>query len=212
MSLIAKDSGGMEIEKLEPGVYLATSQAIIDLGMQNSEKFNKTQRKFMMIWKIIGEDIEINGERQARTMHKEYTYSLHEKSSLRKDLQAWRGKPFTEEELKEFPLTKILNVSCQLQIIQEEKNGKTYNSIAGIMSLSKGMSQTKIDDIYIFDLESSDTFKDWNKIPKWIKEKIKKAENYQDSGLKDYIDEIEGKEIENESNVNSTIADDDLPF
>ena len=138
MSMIASDNIGQPIPKLEGGVYTAISSAIIDLGNQTSEKFQKTQRKFMMLWNIVGEVVEVNGEILPRTMSKEYSFSLNEKSTLRKDLQAWRGKVFTEEELKGFNLLNILNKACQLQIILEEKNNRQYNNIASIMALQKG--------------------------------------------------------------------------
>ena len=36
------------------------------------------------------------------TINKSYTVSLHDKASLRKDLAAWRGKDFSDEEAKGF--------------------------------------------------------------------------------------------------------------
>ena len=183
MSMVASDNGGITIPKLEGGVYTAVSSAIIDIGLQTSEKFGNTQRKFMMIWTILGEEIEINGEKLPRTMSKEYSFSLHEKSSLRKDLQSWRGQVFTEEELQGFNLLNILNKPCQLQIILEEKNGKQYNNIAGIMSLPKGTTVETLDNTYHFDIEDASTYNNWEKIPGWIQERIKKADNYVGSDL-----------------------------
>lgn len=74
-------------------------------------------------------------------MAKFYTLSLSEKANLRKDLQAWRGKPFTTEELKGFDVDKLVNANCLLSIIHEEKEGKTKAKISAIMSLPKGMQQ-----------------------------------------------------------------------
>lgn len=221
MSMIASDNGGQTIEKLENGVYTATSSAIIDLGLQRNEQFGKTQRKFMMIWDIIGEDVEINGEKQPRTISKEYSFSLHEKSALRKDLQAWRGKPFSDEELQGFNILTVLNKSCQLQIILEEKNNKRYNNIAGIMSLPKGTQITGLDNTYYFDMEEPETWENFIKIPNWIQEKIKKAENLESTGFDKYIKEYDemikeqqGKQEENNASTNTEIIapDDDLPF
>lgn len=191
MSMIASDNGGQTIEKLENGVYTATSSAMIDLGQQKNEQFGKVQRKFMMIWTIIGEEIEINGEKQPRTISKEYSFSLNEKSTLRKDLQAWRGIPFKEEELQGYDLTRILNKACQLQIILEEKNKKKYNNIAGIMSLSKGMKVDGLDDTYYFDMTNPETWENYCRIPNWIQEKIKKAENLESTGFDKYIKEYD---------------------
>lgn len=211
MSMIASDNGGQIIPKLEGGVYTAISSAIIDLGNQTSEKFQKTQRKFMMLWNIVGEVIEVNGENLPRTMSKEYSFSLNEKSTLRKDLQAWRGKIFTEEELQGFNLLNILNKPCQLQVLLEEKNGKQYNNIASIMALPKGSQVEELSNTYHFDIEDEETYTNWERIPNWIQERIKKADNYIDSTLEKYVLEYENnvKEVKTDSELS---ADDDLPF
>ena len=219
MSMMAKDSGNANIEKLENGVYTAVSSMLIDLGLQENTKFGKVQRKMMVIWELLDETIEINGEKLPRTISKEYSFSLHEKSGLRKDLQAWRGKPFTEEELQGFDLTAILNVPCQLQIILEERNGNKYNNIASIMALPKGMTIAKLESTCHFDLEDTQTWKNWNKIPNWIQEKIKKANNYESSGLMQQVKIMEENKTNNQENngiVNNNLTpiapDDDLPF
>ena len=77
MSMIAKSTGSANIDKLESGVYTAVSYALIDLGLQKNEKFDKTQRKFRLIWNILDEYVEVNGEKLARTMSKEYSFSKH---------------------------------------------------------------------------------------------------------------------------------------
>lgn len=221
MSMIASDNGGTPVPKLESGVYTGVSSAIIDLGLQRNEQFGKTQRKFMMIWTILGEDVEINGEKQPRTISKEYSFSLNEKSTLRKDLQAWRGKSFSEEELQGFNILAVLNKACQLQIILEEKNNKKYNNIAGIMSLPKGSSVQPLDNTYYFDMEDVQTWQNFVKVPNWIQEKIKKAENLESTGFDKYIKEYEEmlKEQQGKQEESNTSADteiiapaDDLPF
>ena len=213
MSMVASDNGGIEIPKLEGGVYRSISSAMVDLGLQKSEKFKTTQRKFILIWTIQGEEVEINGEKQARQISKEYSFSLNEKSTLRKDLQSWRGKVFTDEELRGFNLLNVLNVACQLQIVLDEKNGKQYNNIAGIMSLPKGTKISPLDDVYYFDIENMETWSNWGRITKWIQERIKKAENFESSGLKKYVEEYEEviKEQE-EKDPELKSANDDLPF
>lgn len=208
MSMIARNNSGSSIKKLESGVYVAISSAIIDLGLQDNKNFNKVQRKFMLIWNVVGEEVEIDGELLPRTISKEYSYSLHDKSTLRKDLQAWRNKPFTEEELKGFNLLKILNKPCQMQIILEEKNGNKYNNISSIMALNKGQEVKQLDvgEYYHFDMEDQTTWDKWNRIPEWIQNKIKLANNFESSNLKRYIETGEYNTTE------ITVQDDDLPF
>ena len=135
----------------------------------------------------------------------------NEKSTLKKDLQAWRGKMFTDEELQGFNLLNILNKPCQLQIILEEKNGKQYNNIAGIMSLPKGTAIEQLPNTYHFDIEDESTYMNWRNIPSWIQERIKKADNYVESNLEKFVLEYENnvKEV----NVGNELETaDDLPF
>lgn len=212
MSMIASDNGGQVIPKLENGVYTAVSSAIIDLGLQESKQYGKTQRKFMLVWTILGEEIEVNEEKQPRVISKEYSFSLNEKSTLRKDLQAWRGKTFTEEELRAFNILTILNKPCQLQIILEEKGEKRYNNIAGIMSLPKGTEIQKLEDTYYFDMEDMDTWDNYQKVSNWIQEKIKRAKNLESTGFDKYIKNYEEALKENADETEITAPEDDLPF
>lgn len=216
MSMVAKNNGGSNIPALEAGVYSAIGSMLVDLGIQVSEKFGTKQRKFRLFWNIVGEEVEINGEKHPRMMSKEYSFSLAEKSNLRKDLQAWRGRAFTEEELQGFLLVNILNKGCQLQILNEEKNGKTYNNIAGIVALPKGTKLEELSETIVFDIENKTTWNNWSKVPNWIQEQIKKAENYENSGIKQYVEEYEKEnqqEEQKEDNQENELAPkDDLPF
>ena len=58
MSMIVKENGGAEIPMLEAGVYTAYSNALVDLGVQRSEKFQKDIRTFRIIWVICEEEVE----------------------------------------------------------------------------------------------------------------------------------------------------------
>lgn len=215
MSLIAKNEGGVEIKQLEPGVYTGVASAIVDLGIQESAMFGNKQRKIMIIWQIVGETIEINGENKPRVMSKEYTLSLSEKSTLRKDLQAWRGKAFSQEELQGFDLVNILNVPCQLQIIQTEKNGKVYTNIASIMAIQKGLQVEKLDEVFVFDSYDDTTWDNLLKVPKWIVEKIKKCLNQEETGLNLFLKDLEALQEEQEGKKNESLSGEtniELPF
>lgn len=218
MSMMVRSEGNSEIKQLEPGVYTGIATAIIDLGIQENMMYGKQQRKAIIVWNIVGETVKVNDEELPRVISKEYTMSLGGKSTLRKDLEAWRGRPFTTEELQGFDLKNILNVPCQLQINQQEKNGKTYVNIAAIMAIPKGMSVAPVDNTYVFDTYDLTTWENYDKIANWIKEKIKKALNLAETQLdlyiKDYEEnkkEQEGKKQE-ETEEDIEIPKDDLPF
>ena len=198
MSMIVKSEGNSTIPQLEAGVYTGVASALIDLGLQENSMYKKTQRKVMIIWNIVGETITVNDEELPRVISKEYTMSLGEKSTLRKDLEAWRGKVFSADELEGFDLRNIINTACQLQINAQEKNGKTYTNIAAIMAIPKGTKIDTVDDTYIFDTYEPESWNNYDKIPSWIKEKIKKALNITETGLENYIKDYEEMKKEQE--------------
>ena len=222
MEFIAKSEGNSSIPKLENGVYTAISSMMIDIGGQRSTLDNNIRRKFIMVWNIVGEFVEVNKEQLPRVMSKEYTLSINEKSNLRKDLQAWRGQAFTEEELQGFNLLTVMNKPCQLQIINEEKNGKNYNNISAIMALPEGMKVDPLEETVVFITNNPETWVNYEKIPKWIREKIKKSEGFEGSELSQYITEFEAAEEQNKPEKTESeettlpegviAPDDDLPF
>lgn len=180
MAIVAKETGGASLPLLAEGSYTAVCVELVDLGMQFSEKYDKVQRRISLGWEVVGETVEINGEAVPRVIRKEYTTSLHEKSSLRKDLQAWRGRAFTAEELGGFDLKNILGAPCMIQIIHvtSADGSKTYDNIAAIMALPKGTkAESTLPSLY-FDLEEPETMGLYEMLPKYLRERIAKAENF----------------------------------
>lgn len=179
MAIIAKQENESNFSPIPEGVHTAQCYAIVDLGVHYSERFDKKSRKVQIMWELPDEQFEHEGEMKPRVISKEYTLSLNEKANLLKDLQAWRGRAFTEEELQGFDLQNVLGKGCQLQIIHTEKNGKTYGNIASIMGLPKGMKlgETINTPIY-FDLEDPNALSDMDMLPAWVQDKIKASETY----------------------------------
>lgn len=69
-----------------------------------------------------------------------YTLSLHERAALRKDLESWRGRGFTEKELDGFDLEKLLGANCQIQVVQKlGDDGTVYANVATVISPAKGV-------------------------------------------------------------------------
>ena len=123
MSLTVSESGGKSFPILPEGSYVAICNMLVDLGQQYNETYKNSSRKVLIGWELPEETIEINGELVPRTISQRYTASLNEKSVLRRDLAAWRGRDFTAAELEEFNLRNIVGVACMLhpQRIQRQQ-------------------------------------------------------------------------------------------
>lgn len=178
--IISENGGGSNFSVLAEGSYAAVCYMLVDIGLQKNERYGNSSRKVVIGWEIADEYVEIDGEKKPRVFSARYTASLNEKSILRRDLAAWRGRDFTEEELAQFNLRNIVGVPCLIQIIHKEgNNGKTYANLASIMKLPKGMMAPKLTlDTIVYDIDDNDPA-DVEKLPEWIANQIKASESYQ---------------------------------
>ena len=155
MSLIAKDKGGAQMDPIAPGVYAAVCYGVVDLGTQFNAKFNKEERKVLVQWELPDCRAEFQRDGQMvnlpRATSRRYTLSLSVKAALRRDLESWRGRKFTEKELEGFDLKAILGAACQIQMVQETgKDGRVFSGIAAIMALPKGAPRRKPENPLMF--------------------------------------------------------------
>jgi len=168
MAFIASDSGGGNFKRVPPGAYIGRCYKLVDLGTQltTGQYGEKLQHKLQLGWELFGEDeegkpltIEIDGHEMPLTITKSYTVSLHEKSGLRRDLAAWRGKDFTDEEAKGFDVSKLIGAYCMVNVTTSETNGKTYSNVAGLTPLPGALKNAKPAAVHAnvkFDLDAPD--------------------------------------------------------
>lgn len=137
MPIIAKASGGNFIPA-PAGTHAAVCVDVVDMGLLevNFGGKKKTQHKIRLVWQIE-EDME---DGKPFIVQKRYTLSLHEKAALRKDLESWRGRAFTSQELEGFDVEVLIGIPCLLNVIHAVKDGSTYANVSAIMKLPKGMN------------------------------------------------------------------------
>jgi hypothetical protein len=104
---------------------------------------------------------------------KHYTLSLSEKANLRADLEAWRGKMFTETELAGFDVKSVLGKPCQLGVVHKSVGGKTYANIAALMGAPKGIAKPIASGPLLhYDIDNHDQ-KVFDQLPGWLQTVIK---------------------------------------
>lgn len=105
------------------------------------------QDKTRVVWLLEEENPETGKPFQASRI---YTASLHEKAMLRQHLETWRGRKFTQDELRGFDLEALIGVNCQLQIAHNiGSNGKTYANVQAVVPLAKGMNKLRVPEDYV---------------------------------------------------------------
>jgi len=169
------------------GTHHAVCYGIIAVGTQPSEKFTPRQ-KIIVCFEIPSERITIKDQDLPRGISKRYTLSLNEKSSLRKDLQSWRGKPFTQEELNGFDVSKVIGSNCLISVLHSDRAGAVYADISGISALPRQMASVRPENtpLYFNLLESIDLAKktgntdvNWpSELPAWVQKICSQADEY----------------------------------
>ena len=218
MALVAKE-GESNFTPVPPGMHLARCYRVVDLGTQKSEYLGTIKHlpKVMLQFEVHGEDEAgkpiVTSKGEPMSISKNFTLSLAEKATLRKDLQTWRGREFAPEELRGFELKNVLGAWAMISVIKTTgNNGKEYTNIAAIMQvppqvkkagLPEGHNKLGIFSIDEPDMEIFGTFGDV------LKSKIESSPEWQARAGEQYA-----KEQNASANSGSGFDDmeDDIPF
>jgi hypothetical protein len=181
MSGINATNTGIKRELIPAGNYVARCYSMIHIGTVETDYMGETtlQNKCNITWELPEEKRvfkEENGE-QPMVISQEFTLSMADKANLRKILESWRGKGFTEDEAKSFDITKLLGIPCMLSIIHKvSKKGSEYAMISSIAAMPKGMKcPDQINPSFIFNFEDNFNEKALESFPDFIKDKIKSS-------------------------------------
>lgn len=184
MALIAKETAGGGFDPVPEGVHHAVCYGVYDLGTHINEMFGKAERKVLICWEIPEERIELEGKdgkmrNLPRGVSKKYTLSLGKKANLRKDLESWRNKAFTAEELAGFDLEKLLKVNCMIQIVHQSKDDKVFANVNTVMPLYKGIAKKEPENsVKFFSFEDAEVAEIPEDTPEWTAKLIRESSEW----------------------------------
>jgi hypothetical protein len=178
VSTIATAKEQKERKVVSAGMHPATCIWVVDMGLQHNNYSDNDQYKVYLQFEV-DETIKIDGADKPMVIGNKYTLSLHEKSNLRKVLEGWRGKPFTEEDEKGFDIKSFLGIPCILNVTHNVKDGTTYANIASINPVMKGVTvEPPKNELIHFDMDDPGREEVLKKLPNWIQEKITNSITY----------------------------------
>ncbi len=173
MAIIAQDNGGGDYQRVPQGTHAAICYMVVDLGKQRTEwqGVERVQHKIYVRWELPDERMEVDGRSVPMSIGKRYTLSLGEKANLRADLESWRGRAFTPEELKGFDVSKLLGVGCFVSVTHDERNGKTYENVASVQALPKSYPRPeRTENAHVlFDDEHRQNY---DALPAWLQKLV----------------------------------------
>lgn len=211
---VSAKSGGGDFKILDSGTHTAVCDMIVGIGPQAIEYKGKTkeQEKVKLRFQVPAEraewqDKDGNDVEGPMVIWATYTASLSDRANLRRDLEAWRGRAFTPEELNGFELNNVLGKPCMLSVAHREYDGKTYANITSIAKLMKGIPEPKAEgDLVTFDFWNH-TQEQFDALPEWLQEKVSDGKKLADEQVARV-----GAPKEPGAEPDGGFVEDDIPF
>lgn len=197
-------------EQIPSGSYISRCYSMLHLGTtyfeyKGEEKMsNKIRITFELPTKLKVFKEE-NGE-QPMVISAEYGLSLHKKSKLRPILEGWRGRAFTDEEIDNFEVSKLVGVPAFINIIHNEKGYAEISSISGMPEGMECPPQINASQILDYDNFDEELFE---KLPEFLQDKISKSVEYQK--MKGTYKEVTEEESLDTMGEKEQIADNETP-
>ena len=226
MGFVARDTGGTgEFKRVPNGVFIGRCYQLIDFGVQvsNGQFGEKHVHKIRINFELFGETedgeplvVEVDGKEMPMTIGMTVNVSLHKKSGLRKILEQWRGKPFTEAEAQGFDVAKLLGAYAMVNCTQSEgKEGKIYTNIAGLSPIPGALKNSKpapVHDNIVFDLDKPDDAV-FAALPQWIQNTVSQSPEYAKwKGLKPSMPAPVARAVAAQAPLDVADAKDDIPW
>lgn len=115
-----------------------------DLGIVETQ-FGK-KHMVALAWQLD----EKNSKDAPFVVWRRFTASLDKRASLRKTLEQWRGKPFSDSELDKFDLELVLGAPATILLEEKpSKDGDTFVNVAQVLPLVKGSPVLKVEAGYV---------------------------------------------------------------
>lgn len=145
MAIIAKDNK-VNFTPPEEGIHQAVCVDVVDLGMIDT-RAGKQRHKVKIVWELEAENPET---KKPFLASRRYTLSLFKEAHLRKDLETWRARKFTPDELDGFDLERLIGANCQLQILHNpDDDGRVWANVQAIIPITKNMTKLAPSPEYV---------------------------------------------------------------
>jgi hypothetical protein len=176
MGIYAEKPEGGDFKSVEPGTYVARCYSMIEIGTVKVvyKGTEKMQKKVSITWELPTELAVFKEGKSPEpyVVSKKYTLSMYKDSNLRKDLEAWRGKGYTDEEAAKVDITKLIGQPCLVSVVQSPRPddpSKTYTAVTQVAKLMRGqdcapqINPTRVLSYDKFDWEVFDKLSDYMK-------------------------------------------------
>jgi len=130
---------GNNFEACPTGMQPAVCSAVHNLGTQPGWQGQGTRHMIALVFELAERQKEgdFAGKRFIRSVA--WTATLGERANLRKNLESWRGKSFTPDEIKRFDVRTVNGKNCTLNLVEKQSSsGRTCVVIDAILPPIRG--------------------------------------------------------------------------
>ena len=199
MTLNAKEApnGGRTIEPMEPGAYPARLLGVASLGL-HPQSFNgetkEPREELALTHEFLDEYLKDEDGNDIEDKPRVLTesFALHNLAADRaKSTQRYRAIDPTDE--KDGDWTKLIGTPEMITVVvaagKGKNKGKVYNNVASVSAMrakEAAKARDLVNEPVIFDFDAPD-IKAWNKLPKFLQDKARKALNFGGSALEELL-------------------------
>lgn len=206
-SIIVKDEGTKRTLPPE-GTHVARCYGMLQIGtvLQKGSFGEKKKNLILVMWELCNEMHEFKEGEGLKpfAVSKRYTLSFYQ-SHLRKDLESWRGKQYSDEDVKNgVDVVKLVGHPCMITVAHSE-DGK-YANVMAVTGMPKGITAPPL-----FNKETVLTYNDFDwKLYESFSDKMKELIASSDEFKA--LTARESQEAAADPTDTGTETNDDLPF
>ncbi len=165
--------------------------SIVDLGTQPETYMGqpRLQRKMTISWELptLLNDFKGDGVKEPYGASARFTVSMSGKANLRKFIETWRGKPFTDDlEASQFDFRKLLGQRCWVTVAHKKKNDGSMTSFVFTCSTMSPEEVKKVPAPHnrpvCFMIEDGVDSPAFKELPEWQQTLIRGAAEITSSG------------------------------
>lgn len=164
-------------EQVKADTYAAICYGVVDLGTQFSQFYSKASRKILIQWELPNAKMS---DGRPFMISKRYTLASGTNSSLRKDLESWRGAAFADADFGTFDIGKLLGVPCLIGVTVSDRSGVERSDVTSIMRLPKEMTVSALTNEKIYFSLNNFSQAVFDKLSDGLKAIINKSPEYQE--------------------------------
>lgn len=167
------------------GLWKAVCFMVADCGTHRSDFYEGLHRRLTIGWKYKDE------EGKVYTVSKTYNAVLSSRSTLYKDLRSWGV--LSEREVN---LESLVGMPALINVRHEPTADGIKVRVESVNPLPKGDKPPKIEgEGVFFDIDSADV-ESWRKLPEWVREFIRKSEEWKNDDTLQEIDDYISPEVQ----------------